>query len=1158
MKGSVKQLMNIFLAVFVLFIWVLPSPAQQVFYIYRNDGIIHTFFTANIDSMTCSTMDVDSIEHGEFVVQEVYTSDSVYRIPMETIDSVSFVTPETKYRPGVKVLEGDLKEYIVSRDSLTLLFRMDTPVGVLPVVGDKLVSTVSDDVLGGAFVGQVERVVPQDNGIEVICVPVDLMEVFEYYYGIMKKEKDPESQVQVKGLDDGIYETGLQRFSPGKLSYDLFNNHGFELSYEVDNNLSFTISKTQATISVTPIVDYYVCTIVNKDYGVNLSVTAVGNYTMEELLALGGSVNYGSDITLLETAIHIPEALIDIYFEFGVFYNMAAKISLDQSLKQKYRHVFHWEWNSKGYKNLKETNRWIPLSNTYEGKIALEGEWSIGAYGKVGVAFIATPSLDIAEVGLRVDGGLSCEGIYVPIKSDFDHARTSTELYNKLKDTEFSTYWYYGLSAEAKLFKWSVSHEIPNFLNIPLNRKERIASVRSVPEFSATKLKWAGDGVYSATAKVTGNVSKTDVGFALINQKNGADATYTYSAWGYQGGQADLSAMFYNKSRTSDYTLYPLVKYMGMELIAEPFAMDEDIPEVKTLPASFVTESSAMLEALIIKTDPLASCRYGFFYSTSSVPSVGGQEIMVGSNGDDNYTYSLSGLKDNTTYYYCAYLLVDGHYTYGEVRQFTTKKAATVRTTDASSVTASTAVLSGIVSGLSGSSSDCSYGFFYGTGQIPSVDGQEVRVGTSHEGSYTCSLSGLTENTTYYFCAYLLIDGQYRYGDVLSFRTNGSNSVQTLEARTITETSAVLSGSVSGISDSSSDCRYGFFYGTTTTPYSGGQNIQVGSNQDGNFSYSLSGLTENTTYYYCAYLLVDGKYTYGVVRTFTTAKSYSIQTLKAINVKESSVVLSGSVSGISGSSSNCQYGFYYGIGSKPYENGQSVHVGSNTDGNYTYSLTGLKDNTTYYYCAYLSVDGAYFYGEVQSFTTEKKKDEITPGQMVDLGLSVKWASWNVGASCPEETGGYYTWGELHEKSDYTMDTDQYYDQINNEWIFIGKNISGTQYDVARAQWGGNWRMPTKAEVKELVEKCTWTWTTYNGVDGQKVTGLNGNSIFLPVTGMRNGKGLEGQWTSGWYWSGTLSEFHDISVHYLYFKNGTVDCSSGTCRYYGLSIRPVSE
>ena len=860
MKGSVKQLMNIFLAVFVLFIWVLPSPAQQVFYIYRNDGIIHTFFTANIDSMTCSTMDIDSIEHGEFVVQEVYTSDSVYRIPMETIDSVSFVTPETKYRPGVKVLEGDLKEYIVSRDSLTLLFRMDTPVGVLPVVGDKLVSTESDDVLGGAFVGQVERVVPQDNGIEIICVPVDLMEVFEYYYGIMQKEKEPESQVQVKGLTDGFYASGMRRLSPGRLSYDWFSNLGWQASYSVDDNLSLNINTARATMSITPIVDYNACLIVNKDYGVNVSVTAIGNYTMEELLALSGSISYEEEVKLFETAISIPEALVDLYFEFGVFSNMATKISLDQSLKQEYRHVFHWEWSSKGHSSLKKINQWLPLSNTREGKVALEGEWSVGAYGKMGFAFIATSSLDIAEIGLRGDGGLSCEGKYVPYKSDFEHARTSTELYNKIKDTELSTYWYYGLSAEAKLFKWSVSHEIPNFFNIPLNRKERIASVRSVPLFSGTKLEWEGDGVYSATAKATGTVSKTDVGFALINQKNEEDATYTYSAWGYQGELADLSALFFNKSRSADYTLYPLVKYMDMELIAEPSAVDESIPEVITLPTFYVSESSA--------------------------------------------------------------------------------------------------VLSGEVSGISGSSSDCRYGFFYGTSSVPSVGGREI------------------------------------------------------------------------------------------------------------------------------------------------------------------------------------------------------WIGSNRDGSYTYSLSGLKDNTTYYYCAYLSVGGQYTYGDVRSFTTEKKKDEITPGQIVDLGLSVKWAGWNVGASSPEEYGGYYAWGELYEKSDYDWDTYQYRGQKNYECIFIGNDISGTQYDVARAQWGGSWRIPTLAECQELLDKCTWTWTTYNGVAGKKVTGPNGNSIFLPAAGCRRDTSVDDQGSHGGYWSGTLY-YSDTACH-LDFLNGYYADWGEYLRYYGFSVRPVSE
>lgn len=861
MKGSVKQLMNIFLAVFVLFIWVLPSPAQQVFYIYRNDGIIHTFFTANIDSMTCSTMDVDSIEHGEFVVQEVYTSDSVYRIPMETIDSVSFVTPETKYRPGVKVLEGDLKEYIVSRDSLTLLFRMDTPVGVLPVVGDKLVSTVSDDVLGGAFLGQVERVVPQDNGIEVICVPVDLMEVFEYYYGIMQKEKEPESQVQVKRVTDGFYASGMRRLSPGKLSYDWFGNLGWQASYSFDDNLSLNINTARATMSITPIVDYNACLIVNKDYGVNVSVTAIGNYTMEELLALSGSISYEEEVKLFETVISVPEALVDLYFEFGVFSNMATKISLDQSLKQEYRHVFHWEWSSKGHSSLKKINQWLPLSNTREGNVALEGEWSVGAYGKIGFAFIATSSLDIAEIGLRGDGGLSCEGKYVPYKSDFEHARTSTELYNKIKDTELAIYWYYGLSAEAKLFKWSVSHEIPNFFNIPLNRKERIASVRSVPLFSGTKLEWEGDGVYSATAKATGTVSKTDVGFALINQKNEEDATYTYSAWGYQGELADLSALFFNKSRSADYTLYPLVKYMDMELIAEPSAVDESIPEVITLPAFSVSESSA--------------------------------------------------------------------------------------------------VLSGEVSGISGSSSDCRYGFFYGTSSVPSVGGQEIR------------------------------------------------------------------------------------------------------------------------------------------------------------------------------------------------------VGSNRDIRYTYSLSGLKDNTTYYYCAYLLVDGQYTYGDVRSFTTEKKKYEITPGQMVDLGLSVKWAGWNVGASRPEEYGGYYAWGELYGKSDYYLDNYQYFDQENWEYIFIGDNISGTQYDVARVKWGGSWRMPTLAECQELVDKCTWTWITYSGVAGQIVTGPNGNSIFLPAAGYRSGTSVLEQGSYGIFWSGTLSEGYSNDAFILSFEGGTAGWGSIT-RGLGHSVRPVSE
>ena len=289
----------------------------------------------------------------------------------------------------------------------------------------------------------------------------------------------------------------------------------------------------------------------------------------------------------------------------------------------------------------------------------------------------------------------------------------------------------------------------------------------------------------------------------------------------------------------------------------------------------------------------------------------------------------------------------------------------------------------------------------------------------------------------------------------------------------------------------------------------------------------------------------------------------SVRTLEAGSVTEESAVLSGEVSGISGSSSDCRYGFFYGTSSVPSVGGQEILVGFNRDGEYSYSLSNLKDNTTYYYCAYLSVDGQYTYGDVHSFTTEKKKDEITPGQMVDLGLSVKWAGWNVGASRPEEYGGYYAWGELHEKSDYSWDTYQYFQQKTDDWwdeenwTFIGNNISGTQYDVARVQWGGRWRMPTLAECKELINKCTWTWTTYNGVEGQKVTGPNGNSIFLPAAGYRSGTSVIGQGSGGYYCSGTLYEGSSDDAYCLDFNNGYADWY-GSPRDFGHSVRPVSE
>lgn len=134
--------------------------------------------------------------------------------------------------------------------------------------------------------------------------------------------------------------------------------------------------------------------------------------------------------------------------------------------------------------------------------------------------------------------------------------------------------------------------------------------------------------------------------------------------------------------------------------------------------------------------------------------------------------------------------------------------------------------------------------------------------------------------------------------------------------------------------------------------------------------------------------------------------------------------------------------------------------------------------------------------------------DVSSHACVDLGLSVKWATCNVGASSPEQFGNYYAWGETSAKSVFTKGNYRFYDPAAAEYTYIPEEISGTKYDAARANWGGSWRLPTYSECRELEEKCTWVQCTLNGVKGCRVTGPNGNSIFLPWAGFYEGYSLD--------------------------------------------------
>ena len=193
-------------------------------------------------------------------------------------------------------------------------------------------------------------------------------------------------------------------------------------------------------------------------------------------------------------------------------------------------------------------------------------------------------------------------------------------------------------------------------------------------------------------------------------------------------------------------------------------------------------------------------------------------------------------------------------------------------------------------------------------------------------------------------------------------------------------------------------------------------------------------------------------------------------------------------------------------------------------------------------------------------------------EWVDLGLSVKWATCNVGASKPEGYGDYYAWGETSTKSSYTWSTYKY---CNGSYKTMTKYCNDREYgyngfmdnkttldlndDVARVKWGGNWRMPTYSEFEELLDNCTWTWATLNGIWGYKVTskksGYTSRSIFLPAAGWRDGSSLSNAGKVGDYWSSSLDSGYQGHARYLYFYS-VYHNTSYHYRYCGRSVRPV--
>ena len=266
---------------------------------------------------------------------------------------------------------------------------------------------------------------------------------------------------------------------------------------------------------------------------------------------------------------------------------------------------------------------------------------------------------------------------------------------------------------------------------------------------------------------------------------------------------------------------------------------------------------------------------------------------------------------------------------------------------------------------------------------------------------------------------------------------------------------------------------------------------------------------------------------------------------------------------------------------KSFEAAKKV-VATGLEGNnkFTVTATGLEPSTTYYFKSYVQNGMAVKYGAVKSFTT---KESTIPAGAVDLGIvmtrtdgttyKLYWAKSNLSdkglCATPEDYGDYYAWGETEPKESYSWLTYKFgisssgpfskYNTKSSYGTVDNKTVLEPEDDVASVKLGGKWRMPTDAEWTELRTKCTWTWVSNgSGVRGRLVKGTNGNCIFLPAAGSRSGTGLSNAGFLGYYWSSSLDTDDPDFAWYFRFDSAGSVYGSSRYRYFGRSVRPVSE
>ena len=584
------------------------------------------------------------------------------------------------------------------------------------------------------------------------------------------------------------------------------------------------------------------------------------------------------------------------------------------------------------------------------------------------------------------------------------------------------------------------------------------------------------------------------------------------------------------------------------------------LPSVYTLNATDVSYTSASVSGNVTDDGNAEVTERGIVYSKIQNPTISDDKIRKGS-GIGSFTCNLTDLQDGVTYYVRAYATNLKGTAYGEEKSFTTKtiNLPTVSTTNISNISYTSATISGNVS-KDGGANVTERGIVYSTSKGPTTSNSKVKNGSS-TGSFSCNLSNLQDGVTYYVRTYATNLKGTAYGEEKSFTTKTITlpTVSTSAANDISSTSAIVGGNVSN-DGGATVTEHGIVYSTSQNPNISNTKIKSGYGM-GSFDCHLTDLQDNMTYYVRAYAINSKGVAYGEQILFKT-KEITLPVVLTFTIDDvgwTTARISGNVIN-DGNATITERGIVYSTSQNPKTSNRKVKNGSGI-GSFSCYLSDLQEGVTYYARAYAINSKGVAYGEEVSFTTRILTGSENSYTWVDLGLSVKWATYNVGATKPEEYGSYFAWGEVEPKECYNWSTYKWcngsyntltkYNDVSSYGTVDNKTILDLSDDAAYMNWGGSWRMPTEAEAQELIRECHGFFTTQNGVKGFIFfSKKNDNSIFLPASGWYVDRALYHKGSELQYWTSSADVYMCKSWDFM-----AVSYVRGV-RTIGVPIRPV--